>query len=65
MKNTRKKMHKTADPTWHTYTYGNSSKSPFNIEWVKYFNPMEGRDQIVFLYSCKETGKIAKHRILC
>lgn len=63
-KTVKKKMHKTADPTWDAQTYGNSSKSPFNVDWIKYRNPIEGRDQIIFLYSDKETKKIIKHRIL-
>ena len=63
-KTVKKKMHKTADPTWDTQTYGNSSKGPFNIEWIKYYNESEGRDQIIFLYSDKKNNKIIKHRIL-
>tara|TARA_Y100001963_G_C6430387_1_gene286783 strand:- start:100 stop:300 length:201 start_codon:yes stop_codon:yes gene_type:complete len=60
----KKKSHKTADPTWDTVTYGNSLKSPFRIEWQKYYNPVEGRDQVLFLYSDKKTGNIVKYRIL-
>ena len=60
---TKKKTHKTADPHYHVHTYG-QGKNPFNIEWFKYFNPMEGRDQIMFNYESKETGDIVKHRIL-
>ena len=63
-----KKVHVTADPNWNTITYPSQpedpSKSPFNVEWLKYFNPMEGRDQIMFLYSSKKTGKIVKYRVL-
>ena len=62
-KKIKKKSHKTADPTWDTVTYG-SSKSPFNIEYQKYYNSIEGRDQILFLYSEKNTGKIVKYRFL-
>ena len=63
---TKRKIHKTKDPTWDTHTYSgsNASKYPFDTEWVKYFNPVEGRDQIMLLYSCKETKKIMKYRIL-
>ena len=61
---TKRKIHKTSDPSWDVHTYSGYTKSPFNIEYVKYFNPMEGRDQIMFLYSDKETKKIIKHRIL-
>jgi hypothetical protein len=64
MKKSKRKIHKTSDPTWHTVTYGNSSKSPFDIEWIKYYNEREGRDQIMFLYMDKTDGKIVKHRIL-
>lgn len=60
----KKKLHKTADPSWDAQTYGNPSRSPFNIEWLKYFNPMEGRDQIIFLYTNKKTKEIVKYRIL-
>ena len=60
----KKKKYSTGDPTWQTITYGNPSKSPFNVEWLKYYNPMEGRDQIMFIYSDKSTKKITKYRIL-
>jgi hypothetical protein len=63
-----KKIHATSDPTWSTITYPatpeHPSKSPFNIEWQKYYNPVEGRDQIVILYTDKENGKVVKYRIL-
>ena len=62
-KRTKKKLHKTSDPTWYTHTYG-SDKTPFNMEWLKFYNPMEGRDQILFIYSDKLTGKICKWRTL-
>lgn len=66
MKKVKKRTHKTADPTWDTYTYGhnNDSKYPFDIEYLKYHNPVEGRDQILFIYTDKETKQIVKHRIL-
>jgi hypothetical protein len=60
---TKRKIHKTSDPHYDVHTYG-QGKNPFDIEWVKYFNPAEGRDQIMFLYSCKETKKICKYRVL-
>lgn len=63
-KSSKKKSHKTLDPTWDAVTYGNSEKIPFNIEWFKYFNKVEGRDQILFIYTDKQSGKIVKHRIL-
>ena len=60
-----KKVHLKSDGSWDTTDlYRNTSRNPFDIEWVKYFNPMEGRDQIMFLYTDKETKKIIKHRIL-
>ena len=60
-----KKVHIKADGSWDlTDLYRNSSKHPFNIEWQKYYNPNEGRDQIMFLYSDKYTGKIVKYRVL-
>ena len=60
----KKKKWKTKDPTWDTHTYGNERKTPFDLEWVKYYNPMEGRDQIMFLYKEPTTKKIRKYRIL-
>jgi hypothetical protein len=60
----KKKVHKNPDGSWDTSDLYRISRNPFNIEWVKYFNPVEGRDQIMFLYTDKETKKIIKHRIL-
>ena len=62
-KKVKKKIHKTNDPYYDVYTYG-QGKSPFDIEWIKYYNPREGRDQIIFLYKGKDDNKIYKHRIL-
>ena len=62
--NCKKKSHKTSDPTWDAVTYGNSGGNPFDIEWLKYFNKVEGRDQVIFLYKEKGTENIVKHRIL-
>jgi len=59
----KKKPHKTSDPNYEVHTYG-QGKNPFDIEWLKYYNPIEGRDQILFLYTDKLSGKIVKHRIL-
>ena len=66
MKNkTKTKMHKTSDPTWDTHTYGGTpSKKVFDVEWLKYYNQVEGRDQILFLYTSKDTGEIVKYRFL-
>ena len=59
MKKVKKKPIKKKDGSWDTSDlYRNTSRNPFNIEWIKYFNPMEGRDQIMFLYSDKVTKKI-------
>ena len=63
-KNTKKRIHKTSDPTWNTHTYSGSSRSEFDLEWVKYYNKAEGRDQIIFLYKNKDNGDIVKYRIL-
>ena len=60
----KKKKWKTKDPSWDAHTYGNQRKAPFDLEWVKYYNPMEGRDQIMFLYKEPTTKKIRKYRIL-
>jgi hypothetical protein len=60
----KKKAYKTGDPSWETRTYSGYDRNTFNIEWLKYYNPMEGRDQIMFIYSDKRTKKIVKHRIL-
>ena len=59
----KRKIHRTNDPTWSTHTYG-SSETPYNVEWVKYYNPAEGKEQIIFLYSSKDTKKIEKYRVL-
>ena len=63
MKSTKKKTHKTSDPTWDAHTYGNETH-PFKIEWLKYYNKVEGRDQILFLYKDKHNDNIIKYRIL-
>jgi len=55
---------KKRDGSWDLSDLYKSGKTPFDIEWVKYFNPAEGRDQIMFLYTDKETHKICKYRIL-
>jgi len=61
----KKKLRKDKEGYWDTTDlYRNSDKYPFEIEWMKYFNPVEGRDQIIFLYKDKRTKKIIKHRIL-
>jgi len=63
-KKTKKRIHKKSDGFWDTSDLYRSGKNPFNIEWLKYFNEMEGRDQILFLYTDKRTKKIVKYRIL-
>jgi len=66
MKKVKKRTHKTSDPTWNTHTYGHNHDSnyPFDVEYLKYHNPVEGRDQIMFMYKSKDTGEICKYRIL-
>jgi len=61
---TKKKVRKRRDGSWDTSDLYKSGRNPFEIEWVRYYNPVEGRDQIMFLYIDKETKKIVKHRIL-
>ena len=61
---TKKKVHKKPDGSWDLSDLYRSGKNPFNIEWIKYYNQAEGRDQIIFLYTDKKTGEIIKHRIL-
>lgn len=63
--NRKKKVVKKSDGSWDTSDlYRHEDKHPFNIEYVKYYNPVEGRNQIIFLYSDKKTNRIIKHRIL-
>ena len=65
MKKVKRKVIKKQDGSWDTSDlYRNTSKFPFDIEWMKYFNPAEGRDQIMFIYTDKKTKKIIKHRML-
>jgi len=64
-KKTKRKISKRKDGSWDlSDLYRNTSRNTFDIEWMKYYNPMEGRDQIIFLYSDKQTKKICKHRIM-
>ena len=60
----KKKISKKKDGSWDLSDLYRSGKNPFNIEWMKYYNPVEGRDQILFLYSDKKTKQIYKYRIL-
>ena len=60
----KKKPVKKEDGTWDTGDLYRCRYNPFDIDWVKYYNGREGRDQIIFLYSDKKTKKIVKHRIL-
>ena len=62
-KKIKKKSHKTSDPFYTTETYG-QGKCPFNMEYHKFFNPVEGRDQILFLYKDKRSDSIVKYRFL-
>ena len=63
-KKVKKKVHRKNDGSWDTSDLYRSGKSPFDIEWIKYYNEAEGRDQILFLYKDKLTKKIFKYRIL-
>ena len=58
------KPHKKRDGSWDTTDLYKAGKNPFDIEWIKYYNPAEGRDQVIFLYVGKEDNKIYKYRIL-
>ena len=60
----KKKKWKTKDPTWDTHTYGTKERWPFESEWIKYYNPMEGKDLILIVYKDRKSKKICKHRIL-
>lgn len=60
----KKKPAKKKDGSWNTEDLYRCRYNPFDIDWVKYYNRQEGRDQIIFLYSDKKTKKIVKHRIL-
>lgn len=64
MKKVKKKPIKKKDGSWDTSDLYRSGKNPFDIEWAKFYNPMEGRDQVMFFYLDKETKKICKYRIL-
>ncbi len=37
---------------------------PFKSEYIKFYNPREGREQIMFIYTNDLTGEIVKYRIL-
>ncbi len=60
----KKKAEKKLDGSWDTSHLYKSGKNPFKIEWLKYYNPVEGRDQIIFLYKESPRGRICKYRIL-
>jgi len=61
---TKKKVHRKRDGSWDTSDLYKSGRSPFEVEWLKYFNPMEGRDQVLFLYRDRTTKRVCKYRIL-
>ena len=56
----KKKLVKKDDGSWDTSDLYKSDKAPFEMEWLKYYNPMEGRDQILFLYKDRITKRISK-----
>ena len=63
MKKTKRKRHKTSDPHYNVHTYS-GFKNAFDVEFVKYYNQVEGRNQVIFLYKDKNDGKIVKYRIM-
>jgi hypothetical protein len=62
--NAKRKISKKKDGGWDTSDLYRSGKSPFDIEWMKFYNEAEGKTQIIFLYKSKLTGKICKYRML-
>jgi len=64
MKKAKRKPIKKKDGSWDTSGLYRGGKSPFDIEWLKYYNPAEGRSQIIFLYKDKISKKICKYKIL-
>tara|TARA_B100000959_G_C14552420_1_gene448216 strand:- start:60 stop:272 length:213 start_codon:yes stop_codon:yes gene_type:complete len=61
----KKKPIKKDDGSWDlSDLYRNSDRYPFLIEWQKYYNTAEGRDQIIFFYKDRKSKKIVKYRIL-
>ena len=49
---------------WNTDGLHQCNHNPFDLEYLKYYNEREGRDQILFLYKDKITKEIIKYRIL-
>lgn len=64
MKRIKKKPNKDKEGRWDTSDLYRCSRSLFEIEWLKHFNKMEGRDQIIFLYKDRGNKKIIKYRTL-
>jgi len=60
----KKKLEKNIRGEWDTSDLYRQGASPFIVDWVKFFNPKEGRDMVAFIYSDKESGRIMKYRIL-
>ena len=60
----KKKLIKKEDGSWDTTDLYKSGKNPFSIEYLKFYNQMEGRDQILFLYKDRKTKIVCKYRIL-
>ena len=56
----KKKVSRRKDGSWDTSDLYKCSFNPFTIEWLKIYNSIEGRDQILFLYKDKKTKKIIK-----
>ena len=57
MKKAKTKMHKTADPTWHTMTYG-CGKKPFDMDYIVHYNEMLGMK--LFTHQTGPEGKEVK-----
>jgi len=56
----KRKLGKNKDGSWDTSDLYKSGKNPFDIEVLTYFNSLEGKDIIIYLYKDKETGEIRK-----
>ena len=56
----KRKLSKKKDGSWDTADLYKSGKNPFDIEVLTYFNSLEGKDIIIYLYKDKETGEIRK-----
>lgn len=60
----KKKPIKKSNGEWVTREPIYHRSNPFKIEWLKFYNKAEGRDQIIFLYLDRRTGVPCKFRML-